>query len=109
MIGDYGPRALLHFGSCQYRRNVIDQVVSTALPESTNADEAYYLGGEGCIGHFTNYFDQEEAQTCIPAYERLHCSMGCLSDCTCIHAGCDEETLNYHSSEFELSDIKDSY
>ena len=27
----------------EYRRNVIDQVVSTALPESTNADEAHLL------------------------------------------------------------------
>ena len=37
---DYGSQSRCTFGSCQYRRNVIDQVVSTALPESTNADEA---------------------------------------------------------------------
>ena len=37
----------------QYRRNVIDQVVSTALPESTNADEAMdglWMGHTCCFG-----------------------------------------------------------
>lgn len=33
----------------EHRRHVIDQVVSTALPESQNPDEVYGRTGKGCV------------------------------------------------------------